>query len=442
MGWRDFLQPASFRGVPFFVESSDTSVGRRTKLHTYYKRDIPYLQDLGAAPDEFVLEGFVIQNSANNFNYMPERDALIAALKQPGSGILVHPYFGELQVGLLEPAKISETTDEGGMARFSMIFAQSGRRTIDTTRDYSTLLDNLIALLRAKGLDDFFNAYESVAGVLGDIQTALAQVVDAINTVRNGISSAIAKATGIISSILVTIDTLIDAPCDLAADLLRGTDAILTAVGMADEVLTGGVVGGCSGLRNDQKNTATLEGESDAVILDGTEIPEDLGTSVLQAMVESTVIDETTLDTIESETHSTSRTAVLNLIKFGTLLNVARMGIRINFSSQEKLIENTELVADFMDTFLFALGETDNLELYTSMQELRATFVKYMYEKATTLIRNIEYIVPGGVQSTLVLAYNRYDDITRDKEIFQKNRPLVRHPGFLPGGSRLELLDE
>ena len=50
---------ASFRGVPFFVESSDISAGRRTVTHQYPQRDEPFTEDLGRAAREYELSAFV-----------------------------------------------------------------------------------------------------------------------------------------------------------------------------------------------------------------------------------------------------------------------------------------------------------------------------------------------------------------------------------------------
>ncbi len=46
-GWRDRLQDASFRGVPFKVEEESAGTGRRVETHEYPNRDKPYTEDLG-----------------------------------------------------------------------------------------------------------------------------------------------------------------------------------------------------------------------------------------------------------------------------------------------------------------------------------------------------------------------------------------------------------
>ncbi|NAH43850.1 DNA circularization protein, partial [Escherichia coli] len=47
MTWKDRLQDASFRGVPFKVEEESMGTGRRVETHEYPNRDKPYTEDLG-----------------------------------------------------------------------------------------------------------------------------------------------------------------------------------------------------------------------------------------------------------------------------------------------------------------------------------------------------------------------------------------------------------
>lgn len=47
MTWKDRLQDASFRGVPFKVEEESAGTGRRVETHEYPNRDKPYTEDLG-----------------------------------------------------------------------------------------------------------------------------------------------------------------------------------------------------------------------------------------------------------------------------------------------------------------------------------------------------------------------------------------------------------
>ena len=93
MSWREKLRPASFRGVPFFVDDTSTSTGRKIQLHEYPKRDLPYSEDLGKVSKSYAIRAFVVGEDC-----FEQRDALLDALEQEGSGTLVHPTLGTINV--------------------------------------------------------------------------------------------------------------------------------------------------------------------------------------------------------------------------------------------------------------------------------------------------------------------------------------------------------
>jgi len=94
MAWQDRYLDASFRGVPFFVDRANTSGGRKTVLHEFPERDLPFAEDLGRASRLFNVTGYIIGE-----DYFEQRDRLIAAcFDKSGPGILIHPYYGSLTV--------------------------------------------------------------------------------------------------------------------------------------------------------------------------------------------------------------------------------------------------------------------------------------------------------------------------------------------------------
>lgn len=93
MAWRDELQPGSFRGIPFLIDTASTQAGRRIALHQYPLRNTPYAEDLGRQA-----RGFRVQCLVVGPDYMHGRDALIDACETAGPGTLIHPYYGQKRV--------------------------------------------------------------------------------------------------------------------------------------------------------------------------------------------------------------------------------------------------------------------------------------------------------------------------------------------------------
>ena len=58
--WRDNLVPASFRGAVFHVETSGRRSGRRTVVHEYPKRNIPYSEDMGRSAVKWSFTAYLI----------------------------------------------------------------------------------------------------------------------------------------------------------------------------------------------------------------------------------------------------------------------------------------------------------------------------------------------------------------------------------------------
>jgi prophage DNA circulation protein len=115
MNWRDRLLPASFRGVGFWIDQAKTPVGRKGQLHEYPQRDLPYFEDLGQQARIHDITAFII-----GADCLEQRDKLLKAL-EAGSGELVHPWLGRLQVKVGE-CDMTHTRQDGGLVTFSLKF--------------------------------------------------------------------------------------------------------------------------------------------------------------------------------------------------------------------------------------------------------------------------------------------------------------------------------
>ena len=133
MGWRDNLVQASFRGVEFSVDETESPIaGRRVAVHEYPGRDEPFVEDMGRVTKRWTIEAFVLGD-----DYDVTREELIEACNMPGPGELVHPYLGALQVACTA-CSLTERTREGRMARFSLSFVEAGENQYPSSRANTT----------------------------------------------------------------------------------------------------------------------------------------------------------------------------------------------------------------------------------------------------------------------------------------------------------------
>lgn len=127
MAWLDEIDDASFRGVAFQVEKLTLRGGQRVANHEYPMRNTPYSEPLGGRQKVFSFTGFV--DSTNGF---AARNAFIAALDTNGSGLLIHPTYGQLQVTAGEYILTENLIEERNISRFALTFYDSGD-DVDTT---------------------------------------------------------------------------------------------------------------------------------------------------------------------------------------------------------------------------------------------------------------------------------------------------------------------
>jgi prophage DNA circulation protein len=139
IAWRQYLKRASFRSVPFFVDTGVRESGRRTVAHEFPKRNVPYAEDMGRRAREFTVRGYIIvyphdADDLRKKNYIEPRDKLITALETDGSANLQLPLLGILNV-MCTRYRVTEEDRLGGYCVFDMSFVEYGQAPANGTRD-------------------------------------------------------------------------------------------------------------------------------------------------------------------------------------------------------------------------------------------------------------------------------------------------------------------
>ncbi len=402
--WAQGLREASFRGVPFIVDTSEETLGRRGVKHEYPGRDTPYVEDLGRRGGEHTIEAFVLGD-----NYMAARDALRAALTKEGPGTLVHPTLGTLWVSVIESARMRETTAEGGMARFTITFTEAGENAqpaaaTDSARAVETAADD--AMFSAQ--ENFSNKF-GVSGSPDFVATAaVSNLEEAVRDLRS-INGRISSTLSPISNFSAQLDrlgsqltTLIQTPATLAAELA----GVVTAIkGVATDVRIG--FAACRTLFSF-----------------GSDMP--------------AVPTTTPARVQQAENQSTTQGFVRQL----AAIEAARISARADYASRNDADSVRDWLLAAIDTQANSADAVTGLPiddaLYQTLSALRAAVNEDLTVRGAKLPR-ITYYTPHVTLPALVIAYRLYGDAARADEIVARNH--IRHPGFVPGGVALEVLD-
>lgn len=134
----DSLFGASFRGVEFHIPDTRQEVGRRVVRFFFPGRDDTVHQDLGAYEGPISVTGLIVGD-----DYVARARALRAAFLAPGPGTLVHPWLGEIEVVLAQPATISFSERELRLARVEATFERASTGTGSPIDTLSRLLDKV-----------------------------------------------------------------------------------------------------------------------------------------------------------------------------------------------------------------------------------------------------------------------------------------------------------
>ncbi len=226
MAWRDELQPASFRGVPFEVVTGSLTAGRRLARHEYPQRDIPYLEDMGRRARDYKVEGYIIGP-----DYMIDRDRLLDAIESAGAGQLVHPYYGNKLVTVGE-CELTESTEFGGMVKFTLPCVEAGEQIqptsgIDSAAHLIKAQESAFAQIAA----DFSSAF-SVSGLPAWGVSSIASTVTGFLALPDfqAMGSVVSGLTSNISALLATPDVL----ADEMISLVRSSPSVDGTLGAAN----------------------------------------------------------------------------------------------------------------------------------------------------------------------------------------------------------------
>lgn len=399
MTWRDTVKSQSdngqalvgrFRQARFIVPTSNARMGRRAEVHEYPLRNTPWVEDVGRAARRFNVDVFV--DATLGGDYLAARNALIAALEQPGPGTLVHPWYGTLTVSLAEPGNVRETTSEGGRASFRLAFVESGALTFPAaeTDTQAQVEANAVAALDS-ATTSFVETFDS-EGLPG---WALTELEEDLRASLSGLESRLAGITGPIAA-------QIRAPANMAA------------------AITGSM-----------HRLADIAGEPLRAI------------QLYEALFDAGIDNPTVpLTTPLRRQQASSTAAQQRLIRQAAIIEASRSASQAGYASRDDALATARRLGAALDDQMEAVdpvtGRPVNDQVYGNLQALRAALNEDLRQRGARLPDLVAH-VPTSTLPALVIAHQLYGDATRDGEIIARNK--LTQPGFTPGGTALEVLN-
>lgn len=402
------LRRASFRGVPFEVTSSNLSIGRRTQTFEYPQRDDPFTEDMGRSKRTIRITAFVV-----GYDYIARMKRLIAACEKPGSGRLIHPWLGSMEV---TPTDLSAPVFESNrIASVSLTFVESGKLQYpNALLDVGAKCLSAAQLLVNAEFDEFVKTF--------DLSGAQDFVKEAVGLDLQGILNS------------ETVQSVCDV-FDLADELATLSHDVIT---LAE--------GGADALFNRVLDTYGLQGFASTVHA-WTDVSHRFRSltqsSELNSAKPQAVASRTTSERIE-KANAAGQAMIRGLSVANMVVAASEIGTsndRLDASTPVQTAPYDDLIA-VRNEILEAIDEeslkVSSDPIYEALCESRSAVYEAITQRAENQARLVSF-KPSSVLPALVLAYDYYGDASREAEIVGRNK--IRHSGFVPA-VELKLLNE
>ncbi len=387
MGWAEELQDASFRGVQFECTSTNDAVSKALAIQQAPYSNDAEIEDMGNNPRNISINAVYTGD-----DYKTWADALEAALLETGSGELIHPVYGIMQVNVVDYA-IDHAAESVDSCTISMKFIQAKDKkrelfipvavpdeiyTEDIIDVPATALEQYLKKLEVLDQNQFFDAVNNIRNGINTFR-------DGLNLAKTTIENVLAPASFIVGLVddlsgLVTFDANISA-------LSKWRD-LVHRVGRFEKLF-----------QNDQSSPQLQQ------LWRATQV------------ASTVAITQQAIESIRLELAENKQTS-LTPIDLAVIRQTARQSIQAAINTERELVA-TDLKATAVSQIQVYKETADQLHLQIqALIEIRPPVTKTVITVPCTLHW---------------LAHFLYEDMSRANEIRQLNPNLVNPAALRPG---------
>jgi len=404
MPFKDDLRQGSFRGVQFFIDTSQRSLGRRASLHEFPKRETPFTEDLGRIADVFEVEGHLIGD-----DYFSARKRLERAVNKEGPGELIHPYYGSRQVQC-GPVTFTESNVEGAILKFTATFYEKGdNRFPKGINDKGALLSDAVG----DSLDALDQAFETAftianlpASAVNSARAAVGSFADKVNKVAKiggAVTDGITNLAFATRNLVAEVNDLLQTPDQLASRLRDSLSLLQGAFDRAEDQVDA------------MKELFGFGSDAD---------PD--------------TAQEPVLGSTPARDQERSNLEALNdYIKAASASLAAESAAVAEYPSfQDAEDTRDDIVAIFEEQL--AKDDGSGNPVFQAIADVKAQLIDAVPDLDADL-PNIKEITTKKNESSLTLTYDLFESPENEQDLIDRNN--LRNPGNIPAGTRLEVLD-
>lgn len=398
------LRDASYKGIPFYVSDVKKKIQRKTVLHEYPQKDKAFLEDLGKAATRYEVTAFLVGD-----NCVEQAKKLESVLLEPGPGTFVNPWYGELNVSVIDASSIDFDNLVHRYCSLSISFVEAVDLQFPASvKDSTTWARQISEKIGLDAVSDFvekckdskyYKLYESA------------------------VNGTLLDQLGIISnSELATVFSISDECLELAAN-----GAYLLGAGPTNFA---GRLLSVLGLARFSSTQTRWSGVVDQLVNISQNSAFSYATKA--AISRSNIVSD-----MEAEKVSTLA-AVDGLMRAELLSEAVGASTMIEVEEGDEKVSIDEMIA-VRDGLMAAIDNelTNPLlsdELFIDLLEARCAVFSNLTEKAEGLSRLISISLPENIPA-LAVAYDYYDDALRESEIVARNK--IVHGAFCPTDIRI-----
>ncbi len=420
IGWLQQLRQASWRGVPFQVDTVDTTAGQNTVLRDYPFQDLPTVFSMGAAAEEFKFSAYLIGN-----DYLEQLEALREVLK--GDGILIHPTQGSIRCYYHGKYTVKEApASEGGIARLELNFVRGEERRYPTgTQNTTEALEDANADAKKSIVDTFTDNFkiDGLAGwSLENLRNGLRDSLDAVWSVISTVNSGVNYYDNLVQQFIISPGN----------ELLGITGVLGNTVGSIMRVPQNLPTTQAITVFGQMRNLwPTSSSQSVATVYKTSGVPPTTDANMRLAKALTPTYTPYVTEARQREAALFASLAVLfeGLATVATAEAVAQIEL-----------DNIDQAAAFRQDFnqqlsrLLRLGAADHRVL----ARLHTAVLADLQERSKGLARMTTY-TPQSWQPALYISYRLFGTVQWMDEILQMN-PHIRHPLLVPPNTPLRII--